>query len=153
VLLDGRMGDTTFPARFTTTKNMLNSTATDLFQQYMGVQKSSSSLTTQAATMNAELMGLKAQLAAIQKQNETYDREFLDRSAGKKNMGIFRRNGIITLQDWLLYLFFIGYALLCIIILLYYLMNNPFNSYYLLMAVAIFTIFGIMMSAVIIRFI
>jgi hypothetical protein len=147
------MGDTTFPARFTTTKNMLNSTATDLFQQYMGVQKSSSSLTTQAATMNAELMGLKAQLAAIQKQNETYDREFLDRSAGKKNMGIFRRNGIITLQDWLLYLFFIGYALLCIIILLYYLMNNPFNSYYLLMAVAIFTIFGIMMSAVIIRFI
>ena len=153
MLLDGRMGDTTFPARFTTTKNMLNSTATDLFQQYMGVQKSSSSLTTQAATMNAELMGLKAQLAAIQKQNETYDREFLDRSAGKKNMGIFRRNGIITLQDWLLYLFFIGYALLCIIILLYYLMNNPFNSYYLLMAVAIFTIFGIMMSAVIIRFI
>jgi len=147
------MGDTTFPARFTTTKNMLNSTTTDLFQQYLTLQQSSTSLTSQNNTLAAELTQLKAKLAGIQKQNETYDREFLDRSAGKKNYGMFRRNGITTLQDWILFLFFVGYALICIIVLLYYMLNNPFNTYYVVMGITVCTIFGIMMSAVIIRFI
>jgi len=147
------MGDTTFPARFTTTKNMLNTTTTDIFQQYVALQRSSSSLTGQSNTLSAELTQMKAKLAGIQKQNETYDREFLDRSAGKKNFGIFRRNGITTLQDWVLFLFFVGYALICIILLLYYVMNAQFNGYSLLMGITICTIFGIMMSAVIIRFI
>jgi regulator of replication initiation timing len=147
------MGDTTFPARFTTAKNMLNTTTTDIFQQYIALQQSSSSLTSQNNTLTAELTELKAKLAGIQKQNETYDREFLDRSAGKKNSGVFRRNGITTLQDWILFLFFIGYFLICIIVLVYYVRNSPFNGYYLLMGIAICTIFGIMMSAVIIRFI
>ena len=132
---------------------MLNTTTTDLFQQYSALQRSSSSLTGQAAALNTELMELKAQLTGIQKQNETYDREFLDRSAGKENYGFFRRNGIVTLQDWILFLFFSGYGLICLIILVYYVRNNPFNTYVLSMGVAIFTIFGIMMSAVIMRFI
>lgn len=147
------MGDTTFPARFTTAKNMLNTTTTDVFQQYVGLQRSSSSLTGQSNTLSAELTELKAKLAGIQKQNETYDREFLDRSAGKKNYGIFRRNGITTLQDWVLFLFFVGYALICVIVLLYYVMNGQFNAYVLLMGITVCTIFGIMLSAVIIRFI
>ena len=153
MLLTIRMGDTTFPARFTTTKNMLNSTTTDLFQQYLSLQQSSTSLTSQNSTLATELTQLKAKLAGIQKQNETYDREFLDRSAGKKNYGMFRRNGITTLQDWILFLFFVGYALICLIVLLYYILNNPFNSYYVVMGITVCTIFGIMMSAVIIRFI
>lgn len=132
---------------------MLNTTTTDIFQQYIAVQQSSSSLTNQNSKLAAELTGLKAKLAGIQKQNETYDREFLDRSAGKKNSGVFRRNGITTLQDWILFLFFVGYALICIIMLVYYVSNNPFNGYYLLMGITICTIFGIMMSAVVIRFI
>jgi hypothetical protein len=152
-LLNVRMGDTTFPARFTMAKNMLNTTTTDVFQQYIGLQQSSSSLTNQNKKLTAELTELKAKLAGIQKQNETYDREFLDRSAGKNNTGVFRRNGITTLQDWILFLFFVGYALICIIVLVYYVMNAPFNGYYLLMGITICTIFGIMMSAVIIRFI
>ena len=153
MLLNVRMGDTTFPARFTTTKSMLNTTVTDLFQQYIAVQQSSSSLTTQAAKLNAELVGLKAQLAGIEKQNETYDREFLDRSAGKANYGFFRRNGIVTLQDWILFLFFLGYAIICTIILMYFSMNAGFNTTYIFMGITVFTIFGIMMSGVIMRFI
>jgi len=147
------MGDTTFPARFTTTKTMLNNTTTDLFQQYSSLQQSSSSLTTQADALNKELTGLKAQLANIQKESETYDREFLDRSAGKANYGLFRRNGIVTLQDWILFLFFSGYALICLIILVHYVRTNPFNSYTLLMGITVCVIFGVMISAVIMRFI
>ena len=124
-----------------------------MFQQYLSLQQSSTSLTSQNSTLAAELTQLKAKLAGIQKQNETYDREFLDRSAGKKNYGMFRRNGITTLQDWILFLFFVGYALICLIVLLYYILNNPFNSYYVVMGITVCTIFGIMMSAVIIRFI
>ena len=153
MLLTIRMGDTTFPARFTTAKNMLNTTTTDIFQQYIALQRSSTSLTSQNSALAAELTSLKAKLAGIHKQNETYDREFLDRSAGKKNYGMFRRNGIVTLQDWLLFLFFVGYAVICVIVLLYYVLNKQFNSYYLIMGIIVCTIFGIMMSAVIIRFI
>ena len=152
-MLTIRMGDTTFPARFTTAKNMLNTTTTDIFQQYIGLQRSSTSLTRQNSTLAAELTSLKAKLAGIHKQNETYDREFLDRSAGKKNYGIFRRNGIVTLQDWLLFLFFVGYALICVIVIMYYVLNKQITTYYLLMGIVVCTIFGIMMSAVIIRFI
>jgi hypothetical protein len=153
MLLKDRMSDTTFPARFTTTKSMLNTTTTNLFQEYIAVQQSSASLTTQAAKLNAELVGLKAQLSGIEKQNETYDREFLDRSAGKANYGFFRRNGIVTLQDWILFLFFLGYAIICSIVLIYFSMNTAFNATYILMAITVFIIFGIMMSGVIMRFI
>jgi hypothetical protein len=124
-----------------------------MFQQYMGLQTSSGSLTKQQAALHTELTTLKGRLATIHKEGETYDREFIDRSAGKKEFGFFRRNGVTTMQDWLLFIFFVSYAVICIAIIGYYTSTNPFNPFFLGIAVAIAVIFGIMMSAVVIRLI
>ena len=153
LLLNCRMGDTTFPARYTTTLNTLNNTATNLFQQYTAVQNSSTSIGNQSRGLSAELIGLNSKLAAIQKEGETYDREFLDRSAGKNNNNVFRRNGISTLQDWLLFFFFAAYAIIAISVILF-VASSAINKLYVgLMGLAVAVIFGVMMSGVITRFI
>ena len=147
------MGDTTFPARYTTTLNTLNNTATNLFQQYTAVQNSSTSIGNQSRGLSAELIGLNSKLAAIQKEGETYDREFLDRSAGKNNNNVFRRNGISTLQDWLLFFFFAAYAIIAASMILF-VASSAINKLYVgLMGLAVAVIFGVMMSGVITRFI
>lgn len=153
LLLNCRMGDTTFPARYTTTLNTLNNTATNLFQQYITVQRSSSSIGNQSKGLTAELIGLNSKLAAIQKEGETYDREFLDRSAGKNNNNVFRRNGISTLQDWLLFFFFAAYAIIAASTILFVASSAINKLYTAAMGVAIALIFGVMMSGVITRFI
>lgn len=147
------MGDTTFPARYTTALNMLNNTATNIFQQYTTVQKSSISITNQSDGLNAELIGLQSKLKNIEKQSETYDREFLDRSAGKSNHNVFRRNGITTLQDWLLFIFFIAYAVISLSIIIYIISVSTSKLYVGIMGIALSVVFGVMMSGVIIRFI
>jgi hypothetical protein len=147
------MGDTTFPARYTTTLNTLNNTATNLFQQYITVQNSSSSIGNQSRGLTAELIGLKSKLAAIQKEGETYDREFLDRSAGKNNNNVFRRNGISTLQDWLLFIFFVAYAVIAVSMIAFVASSAINKLYVAAMGLAIALIFGVMMSGVITRFI
>lgn len=147
------MGDTTFPARYTTTLNTLNNTATNLFQQYITVQNSSTSIGNQSRGLTAELIGLKSKLASIQKQGETYDREFLDRSAGKNNNNVFRRNGISTLQDWLLFIFFVAYAIIAVSMIAFVASSAVNKLYVAAMGLAIALIFGVMMSGVITRFI
>jgi hypothetical protein len=108
------MGDTSFPARFATANTMLNNTTTNLFNQHTVAKNASTALSTQNTTLQAEVATLRAKLANIKKMGDTYDREFLDRSAGKNMGGPFRRIGIITLQDWLLFIFFLCYALMTI---------------------------------------
>ena len=147
------MGDTTFPARYTTTKGMLDTTATNLFQQYTAGQTASASLMSQSSVLKAELDSLNTKLANIKKAGDTYDREFIDRSAGKNNMGFFRRRGITTLQDWLLFFFFLSYAIICIMVIVYSTAMSTQKALTFGMTLSLSLIVGVMMSAVVMRFI
>jgi hypothetical protein len=145
------MADTSFPARFATANGMLNNTATNLFNQYTIAKNASGALSTQNTALQAEVETLRAKLANIKKMGDTYDREFLDRSAGKKAIGPFRRIGIITLQDWLLFIFFLCYAAVSISIILYAAAHYSLAMAGLVLIISF--IIGVMMSAVMIRFI
>jgi Flp pilus assembly protein TadB len=147
------MGDTTFPARYTTTKGMLDTTVTNLFQQYKAGQTASASLTNQSSVLKAELDSLNTKLTNIKKTGDTYDREFIDRSAGKNNMGFFRRRGITTLQDWLLFFFFLSYAIICIIVIVYSTAMSTQKALTFGMTFFLSLVVGVMMSAVVMRFI
>ena len=145
------MADPSFPARYTTATDMLNNTTTNLFNQYTIAQTASGALTRQNTQLQAEVESLSAKLAQIKTAGDTYDREFLDRSAGKNNQGVFRRNGITTLQDWLFLIFFISYAVICIGFSIF--VAGQSGIAYGAISLAVSVIIGIMMSAVMMRFV
>lgn len=147
------MADPSFPARYSTALAMLNTTTTNLFQQYTAAQTAGSSLTGQNTQLQAQVESLNAKLANIKKTGETYDREFIDRSAGKGSVGFARLRGISTLQDWLLLIFFVSYAIICICILFYTVAASQEKLFAGVMVLTTSVIFGVMMSAVIMRFI
>ena len=147
------MADSSFPARYTTTKSMLDTTATNLFNQYEASLRVSSSLTQQSSVLQANLNSLNTKLTNIKKTADTYDREFIDRSAGKNNIGFFRKRGISTLQDWLLFFFFLSYAVICITIIIYSTAMSTQKIMTFGMTASASLVFGVMMSAVIMRFI
>jgi len=147
------MADPSFPARYSTALAMLNITTTNLFQQYTAAQTAGSSLTGQNTQLQAEVGLLNAKLANVKKAGDTYDREFIDRSAGKATVGFARRHGITTLQDWLLLIFFVSYAIICICILFYTVAASQNKLFAGAMVLMTSVIFGVMMSAVVMRFV
>lgn len=132
---------------------MLNTTTTNLFGQYTDAQTASSSLTGQNTQLQAEVESLNAKLANIKKTGDTYDREFLDRSAGRTNHSAMRRMGISTLQDWLFLIFFLAYAIISICIFLYTLSASNYNLFSSGAVLVVSVIIGIMMTAVMMRFV
>lgn len=146
------MGDQSFPARYTTSVNMLNTTTTNLFQQYMAIQAASTSLSSQNGDLQAEVTSLNAKLANVKKAGDTYEREFLDRSATPEKRGIFNRNGITTLQDWLLFMFFILYGIICLSVIIYTIRMSREKLYAGIMVFTITFVLGIMIAAIVVRF-
>jgi hypothetical protein len=147
------MADPTFPARFLTANNMLNNTTTNLFQQYTAVKNAGSALTAQNSGLQAEVAQLGAKLASIKKEADTYDREFLDRTADKKPLGVFRSRGITTFQDWILLIFFVAYGAICASLAIYGMRREGGGLTEGFMVILVSVTVGIMMSAVILRFV
>lgn len=147
------MADPTFPARFSTANNMLNNTTTNLFQQYTAAKNAGSALSNQNSGLQGEVVQLGAKLAAVKKEADTYDREFLDRSADRKPPGFFSSRGITTFQDWILLIFYIAYGAICASLVIYA-MTRPggtFQEAFTVLLVSV--VVGVMMSAVILRFV
>ena len=147
------MGDQPFPARYTTALNMLNTTTTNLYTQYVSAQTTGGNLLKQNTELQTQVTNLNAKLATIKKAGDTYDREFLDRSPTNTKRGFFNRNGISTLQDWLLFMFFVSYAFISLTILIFTVMASRYKLYAGFMVFIVSFIIGVMMSAVIMRFI
>jgi hypothetical protein len=146
------MGDQPFPVKYTTASNMLDNTTTNLFQQYVTAQNAATSLTSQNTSLQAQVLTLKAKLANVKKSGDTYDREFMDRSGKPTGRGIFGSRGVTTLQDWLFFLFFLSYAIISLSVLIFTVMMSREKIYAGLMVFIVTLVFGVMMSAVIMRF-
>jgi len=95
---------------------------------------------------------LKARLANVKKISDTYDREYQDRVVDKPLSGFWRSRGVTTLQDWVLFFFFVIYAVLSLFFtgVAFTTSTNPiFNSF---MILATSFSLGVMITAVIVRF-
>jgi len=106
------ISDSSFPARLTTAKDMLNNTATHLHQQYSLYLSNSAALTKQNDDIQSEVANLRAKLASVNMASDTYDREFLDRTSIASPRTFFQRIGITTFQDWMILMFYVAYAIL-----------------------------------------
>ena len=147
----GTVADASFPARLTTTTNMLNNTLPNLFNQYQTMLRNSASLTTQNNGLQTQVNSLRSKLADIKKISDTYDREFLDRIAGTKR-GFFEAFGVSTMQDWLLLIFFGLYGLICLSLLGFVLVKST-QKIQSALAVIVFSVFiGILLTGIIMKF-
>lgn len=146
------MSNSSFPVRLTATKDMLNNTLTSLFQQYTSIQNNSSAFVDQNKELQAEVLQLNAKLAGLQSVEGTFNREFLDRSAGRGQQTFFQKRGISTMQDWVFLLFFVSYGIICICIFGYTVYASKIKVFGGLMVLIISLIIGLLMSAVVMYF-
>lgn len=141
-------GVTSFTSQVTSAQQMLQSTR-DLFDQYSVRSGSRISADSQLTGLQQNIAVLKAKLANVKKVSDTYDREYQDRMADKPLSGFWISHGVSTLQDWILLIFFLLYA---IVSLFFVVMVSTKSLFYGFMVLASSFIFGVMISATLMRF-
>ena len=67
--------------------------------------------------LDNKIQGLNLQLQQINRQEETYDREFLDRKSNPSKKGFLYRMGLRTTEDFVFAYFFFSYIIFFFILL------------------------------------
>lgn len=78
---------------------------------------------TESDTLALELSEVNRKLQELDRVEEVYDREFLDRKKNPTSFGLFSRYGLQTTQDWVLAYFFLSYVFFSVIFFITLLMN------------------------------
>ncbi len=79
--------------------------------QYLSVSSSQGIYTAQKKKLEATLNSLEKQIDAKNDTIRTYDQELKDRNAVSRPYTFWRLRGLSTLQDWVLFSFFVVYGL------------------------------------------
>jgi hypothetical protein len=134
--------------------NMLATLAsiTSLYNdKYLTLRSSLGTFSPQRAQLQESIAELDKKIKLKNSTISTYEREFLDRKALENPFTFWRLRGVSTLQDWVLFIFFAVYGILCITALaLTFLSQYPLYNF-LVVLLSSFTI-GIMITATIVRF-
>jgi len=107
---------------------------------------------TQSITISAKARQLQTVLSDVQKNAETYNQEFLDHLHNGEKPGFMKLRGVSSLQDWVLFYFYILYAVLSVCILILAIAVTRYKVYAAATVIAFSLMIGSMMTAVIIRF-
>lgn len=65
----------------------------------------------QESNLAMKIAAMKLDLAQMKNATEVHDREYIDLAESGKKPTIWQRNGLATVQDWVLFLFFAVYVL------------------------------------------
>ena len=143
------------PPDFQARKTVVRQSLTDtdgVYRDYVLLKNNSASATAQNNSLQGELDQLKSRLANIRQEGEKYDREFLDYSSNGANA--FSYFGVRTSDEWALFIFFVSYVFLAICIIIYnYVVVTAYNIESLPLNIMDATAGGIMISAVLLRFV
>lgn len=125
----------------------------DRFVRYNELKARSATSVNQNEALQNTIINLKSKLANVKTMADTYDREYLDRMADKPLSGFTRSRGISTLQDWVLLLFFMMYAIISIGMALFVVISNGANAMFNGFMILTFSFsLGVMLTAAIVRF-
>jgi hypothetical protein len=98
------------------------------------------------------LQGLRNHLNQLNKSEETYNQEYLDRKQTLVPPTFFEKMGVRTLQDWVLLGFFTAYTILAIVFALYITQFADSSRPTALAVVAIMAVsIGMMIATIIVR--
>lgn len=138
-----------------------------LYTEHSAANSMESDSTIQQGELNTKLVTLKAKLSSVQRVSDTYDREYLDRMADRK-ISFWQLRGISSMQDWILFFFFLLYAIVSVgIAAMVYMNSRTFNGsigsksgflrpmapmFNVLMVLGSAFVIGIMITATLVRF-
>lgn len=94
--------------------------------------------------LDAKIQGLNLEKQELNRQEETYDREFLDRRASAPPKGILYLMGLRTTEDWVFVYFFFSYFMFFLLLLITVLMYSEKKSYGSAIVVGAGLIFGLL---------
>ena len=98
------------------------------------------------------LQGLRNHLNQLNKSEETFNQEYLDRKKVAVPPTFFEKLGIRTLQDWVLLGFFTSYAILALVVSLYITRFAGENRLPVLAVVAVLAVtLGMIIATIIVR--
>ena len=136
----------------TEVNTLLNSTAANANTILTRLKASGNTVVSQADSISEQADHLRNTLSDIRKDAETYNQEFLDRLHTTGTPGFTKLRGLTTLQDWVLFFFYIMYAIICIGITIFAVSVTRYKLYAATVVIAFSVMIGCMMTAVIIRF-
>lgn len=142
-----------------TALNSLETTRT-LWDRWTSVSRYMATTTGSAAGVQRDLEDLTGRnqvlqnrLARLQDVEATYDRESEDRMArGMHKPSVWQRWGLNTLQDWAMFSFFAAYVFLYVVLVLNIVTYSKTVLIGVTIATLAFGIFGVMLTALVIRF-
>lgn len=128
--------------------NRIGSLYTD---KYLTLGSSQGIYTAQKAKLTDTLNALEKQIDGKNDVISTYDRELKDRMSVGTPYTFWRLRGLSTLQDWVLFSFFVVYGLVCLAILILAL-RTEYPIYNLIVSLLCSLSFGVVLMGTIVRF-
>lgn len=99
-----------------------------------------------------KVAAMKLELAQMKNTTEVHDREYIDLAQSGEKPNIWQRNGLATVQDWVLFLFFTVYGLFVLGLLIAVAMSGKNILLGLISIILGCLVFGIMISTIIMRY-
>ena len=119
--------------------------------KYLTLQSSMGIYTKQRNELRDAVAALDTKIQLKNTAISTHEREYLDRKAVENPFTFWRLRGVSTLQDWVLFVFFTVYGVLCLTALLVTLVSQYPVYNFIIVLLSSVTI-GIMITATIVRF-
>jgi hypothetical protein len=123
-------------------------TLPSIYSTYSANNNSLGTYSSETTSLNNEIKELNLKLRDLDRQEQTYDREFLDRKQNPSTSGIFYRIGLRTTEDWVMAFFFFSYILfvfMCLINVLLYSEKKGFASAFVIGAGTLFGFLGLLL--------
>ena len=102
-----------------TNVNQLMVTTSDKFQQYLSIKSQRQPIINQNTEVQTELRDKQQILNELNRMEETYDEDYLERKAAPTQRSIMTTLGLKTTQDKAIALFYLAYVLFSIAFTLY----------------------------------
>jgi hypothetical protein len=108
--------------------------------------------TSDTSDYQGQIAQLNLQIQDLERQQNVYDREFLDRTRNPSKPGMFSRLGLRTTEDWVLAFFFLSYILFFTMILITGLIYSQQKMFYSSVVVGSGLLFGFLILLLIYRY-
>jgi hypothetical protein len=117
---------------------------------YVSMRSTTDDLT--QSKLAIKVAAMQMELARMKNTTEVHDREYMDLAQSGQKPNIWQRNGLATVQDWVLFLFFTVYGLFVLGLIIAVAMSGTKIIMGIVGVLLGSFVFGIMISTIIMRY-
>jgi hypothetical protein len=131
--------------------NNIGNMYTNTYLSLKNGSSGSSQNSLQINKLQATLDSIQRKIDSTEDVISTYEREFKDRYELESPFTFWRKRGVSTLQDWILFSFFLMYSLVCLCFV-GLCFNTEYMYYNIIVVVLCSFVVGVLLTAIIVRF-